>query len=220
MARIRVNCFIRHMTERGVERSAEEWRSLHIVRVIKGERLNGHFQFPVNGRSKEIYESNRADFLQELYSLTARHIIKNLGREVAIVPIPNSSAVVGDTKVFQTLRLARGVARELGERSAAVSMLRWSSIQEKAHEGGRARDYKAHCNNLTVVRQTNLPIVLFDDVVTTGSQMFASKKMLADNGYDVQSMYAIASVLEHGERSNKYGWEQTSRIIEEQESLF
>lgn len=220
MPTIKVNCFVRHMTEHDVERSDEEWRSLHIVRVIKGDPLKGYFSFPINGYNKSINENNKNEFLSEIYSLTAKQIIESCGNDVAIVPIPNSSAVIGDGAIFQTLRLARGVCHAIGADAQAVPLLRWKSQQEKAHEGGRKRDWATHYKNLEIAAKTNKKIVLFDDVLTTGSQMYAGKKILTDQGYDVHSMCAIASILEHGKRSDEFGWKVTFRHIMSQGDLF
>jgi orotate phosphoribosyltransferase len=65
-----------------------------------------------------------------------------------------------------------------------------------------------HYRSPDIVGKTTKRIVLFDDVVTSGSQIFGSLRKLRDAGLEVVATYEIVDVLESAKRGDPAGWKK------------
>lgn len=212
MPAIEVHCFLRYCTDTSIRREAREWQAHHGVRVVKGTPLNGTFNFQITGRGGvSISARNATLFLEEVCYRTALRIVEQFGKDVCIVPIPNSGALATSKNVFQTFALAKRVSEILGAPCTASDILRWNTVVGMAHKGERGRSADAHKAALRVMRTTHQKIVLFDDVVTSGSQMYGSKLALEAAGMEVAGMIAVAEVVNQGVRSDAPGWRVARR---------
>jgi predicted amidophosphoribosyltransferase len=159
--------------------------------------------------TQSVTTANAKNFLREICIQTGQKIRQRHGSGVVIVPVPNSDGLVSSGKDFRTYIMAKVIAGVAG--CTASDVLRWKSALGKAHKGERPRDADAHKNALKVMRQIDKPIVLFDDVVTSGSQLYGAKLALEECGMTVVGMYAVAEVVNNGERSDSPGWRITTR---------
>ncbi|MGO8503235.1 hypothetical protein AB9F35_17285 [Rhizobium leguminosarum] len=209
MAEIKVECYIRHCTDVEIIRANLEWVAYKAVRLVKGEPINGSFNFQVGGITTSVTTANAKNFIREICIQTASRIKLKYGSGVTIVPVPNSDGLVSSNAPFRTLQMAQVIAKVAG--CDASDVLRWKSALGKAHKGEKARDADAHADALKVVRVIDRPIVLFDDVVTSGSQMYGAKLALEAKGMRVVGMIAVAEVLKKGERSDSAGWRTAIR---------
>lgn len=220
MANIEVNCLVRHLTETGVERSRDEWTALNIVKIAKGESFKGFFNFNIGGRPTKIDQAKAGLCRAEIVRVIADHAKFKFDRPFSVVPVPNSGAHVDTRDDFETLKWARDIASSIGPRATASAALRWASPQLKARDGGRSRNHHLHYQKLRVVEPVGLRVLLFDDVVTSGSQIYASAKRLRDAGATDIHFYCVASVLDRGERGDPYGWRVASRSLMDFGGLF
>ncbi len=204
MAEIKVECYIRHCTDISIQREKHEWVAYKAVRLVKGEPINGSFNFQVGGITTSVSTANEKNFIREICVLAGGRIRLRYGSGVTIVPVPNSDGLVSSSNTFRTYQLAQTVARVAG--CDASDVLRWRSALGKSHKGEKARDADAHRDALKVMRVIDKPIVLFDDVVTSGSQLYGAKLALEAKGMNVVGMVAVAEVLNKGERSDSPGW--------------
>jgi len=133
------------------------------------------------------------------------------GDGAIIVPVPNGNATIADDDLFQTLKIARGIASKSEGNLTAFDALRWSEPMGKAHKKERRRDVDQHLDALRVKPGCGKRVILFDDVVTSGSQLCAAKIKLEEAGYDVVGMYAILDVLDEGERGTAPAWREVKR---------
>lgn len=211
MPTIEIECFIRHCTDPNVQRQDLEWRALKAVKVLKGLNLNGTFNFQINGMTTVISERNKAAFIEEILQRSAQRIRELFGNDVTLVAIPNSTALVSNRDACLTMRYAERIAKIVGGGSDSVDALRWSVAPGKAHLGQRERDVDQHLRNLRVCKAVEKGVILLDDVVTSGSQMYASKIALEDRGAEVRGMIAFAEVVGQGQRSDVPGWRRTTR---------
>ncbi|RVG92107.1 phosphoribosyltransferase [Sinorhizobium meliloti] len=212
MPTIEVDCLLRHCTDPSIKREAAEWQALHAVNVVKGKELRGSFNFQITGRGGvSINARNASLFLEEVSYRSAHHIRSKYGKNVCIVPVPNSSAIASNRKSFKTLEIATRVAALVGAPCSALDLLRWKLPVGMAHKGERTRSVDAHKGQMKVMSTTNLPIVIFDDVVTSGSQLCAAQALLEGAGMTVAGMLAVAEVVNQGERSDTPGWRTTTR---------
>ncbi|TAA61881.1 ComF family protein [Shinella sp. JR1-6] len=219
MAEISVDCFVRYNPNRDVKWSQDEWAAVHIKRVVKGEQLHGKFSFPLNGVSTEFDRNKLPMFGNALGKVFAQKIEAEHGGGVLIVPVPNGNACVEYNEDFQTYRIARKIEQH-SNGAIALDMLRWREKMGKAHLGGRRRDVWQHKQDLVIAKKTTRPIVLFDDVVTTGAQLAAARDVLTADGYEVVGHYAILDVIDKDARGDALGWRTVTRHPQDTADLF
>jgi hypothetical protein len=220
MAKIEVTCFARHNTQKGVTRSQDEWHAHHLTKIVKGEVPNGTFPLSVNGLPRTINAGSADLCLWEIARRFAEKILLDHPLGAKIVPVPNGSAVVGGSDIFRTLDLARRIAAKGAPRLTAVPLLRWKEDLGKAHRGEKQRDVYRHKQNLGCVLPGTGRIVLFDDVVTSGSQLEASRQILTEAGYSVLGAYSIIEILDRDARGDAFGFKVTRRDPMDIASLF
>jgi predicted amidophosphoribosyltransferase len=115
-----------------------------------------------------------------------RAVAEKLKEELAppfdIVAIPNSTATIKDKADCRIFEQARAVASAAGNGVRAIPALRWKRERTPTHKGGGSRDPQEHFENLEVVEKPTQPCVLFDDVLTSGSQMIGASRRLKTSG--------------------------------------
>jgi hypothetical protein len=136
----------------------------------------------------------------------ARRIVDDHGPGIDIVPVPNGSAVFGSTDDFRTLQLARKMVGASQGALTTFDKLRWSAQMGKSHLKERSRDVNEHLRGLRVKEGGRRRAVIFDDVVTSGSQLCASQIKLQEAGIEVIGMYAVADVVDKGQRGSPPAW--------------
>lgn len=212
MPQIEIDCLLRHCTDTEIKRENSEWQAYHAVRAIKGETLRGTFNFQISGRGgMMIGQSNVQLFIEEVCFRAATRLRETYGRGICIVPIPNSTAVFGQRGTFRTLELSKRVAQLVGSPACAKDILRWREAVGKTHLGERQRSVDTHKTLMKLNGTSELPIVLLDDVVTSGSQLAAAKATLEAAGMNVIGLCAFAEVLDKGQRSDPPSWKRTLR---------
>lgn len=213
MTDISVTCLIPYNAEKKENRPQVEWEAIHMKRVVKAEQLNGSFNFWINGVYTKINKNNVGLFQREINKLFAEQIMAHHPYPVAVVPIPNGDGVIGQNNVFRTLRIATTIVNRMANGSICLDMLRWNAPVGKAHLNQRARRVDDHIAALRINGTTNLPVVIFDDFLTTGSQMAAAKIKLEEAGYNVVGCYTIFERLDAGVVVGPPAWKNTTRSV-------
>jgi predicted amidophosphoribosyltransferase len=151
-------------------------------------------------------------FEGELSRRFARRIRADHPLGVTIVPVPNGTGIVGSHNVFRTLEIANHIAASCGQNFYSRGYLRWRTAPGQAHKNQRSRDIHQHKENLNCSAQgAGHRVILFDDVVTTGSQLEASRQILTEAGFHVVGAYAVLEVIDKDERGDPYGWRTVTR---------
>jgi hypothetical protein len=180
---LRVWSRVYYLTEvEGVTWRAQDYTGHKIVQAVKGKPIKGYFELLVGGKVKKFEQSNIGAFMPILFNTIGKKIAELTKGPIDIVPIPNSTAVVGSKDDFKTLSHAEAIAEAVGDRATAIPALRWKVAKKPAHEGG-SRDPQVLFENLRLVKKPSNSVVLFDDVVTTGSQMVAAYRRLSQEGH-------------------------------------
>lgn len=213
MTDISVACLIPYNAEHKDNRPQIEWEAIHMKRVVKAEPLNGSFNFIVNGVLTKIDKNNVAVFQHEINRRFAAKIAADHPYPVTVVPIPNGDGVIGQNNVFRTLSIARAFVGVMNNGSVCLDLLRWNAPVGKAHLGQRARRVDDHLDALQINGGTQLPVVIFDDFLTTGSQMAAAKIKLEEAGFNVVGCYTIFERLDAGVPVNPPGWRIATRSV-------
>ena len=120
----------------------------------------------------------------ELLTIICRNAAQKLARLksplLCIVPVPNSGTTAR-SRSFRSLELAERIAGMSNSRLVALGALRWKQRLTPAHEGG-PRDPALLLDNLVMTKPPEAPVVLFDDVLTTGGHMVACYRRLMAEG--------------------------------------
>lgn len=210
MPEITVSTFIRYNTAHDVQRNEDEWAANHAKKIIKGEELSGWFSWPLlAGYRLQIKQSNRSAFENDILARFAQHIVA-AHPGVMIVPVPNGNATINSGEQFRTWELAEGIAEKMPNLSA-FDALRWNTPMGQAHRNERRRDVDAHMSALRIKPGCQKDVIIFDDVVTSGSQLCAAKLKMEEAGFNVRALYAIFDVLDEGERGSAPCWRQVRR---------
>jgi hypothetical protein len=214
MPDLTVNTFIRYQTDVGIDWNRHEWAALHAKKIIKNEPLSArsHFNWQLrSGVDCRIDQDRRSTFETDICARFADHILNNWGTNIIIVPVPNGDGVINSRSSFRTLDLVQRIATASRGQLQFGDALRWKEPAGKSHKNERARKVDSHIANLAVNPSDPRSVVLFDDVVTSGSQMAAAKIKLEEQGHVVHSCYAIFDVLDPGARGAAPCWTEIRR---------
>ena len=126
------------------------------------------------------------------------------GRTLLLVPVPSIRAAVRRRGHDPTLRMARRAAAGLARRGVAarcVAALRHGrTVRDQA--GLSATDRVANLSGALAVSRARLvrgaPVVIVDDVITTGATVAEAARALRAAGADVRSAAAVAAPVAEG----------------------
>jgi hypothetical protein len=194
-----------HLTQvEGIEWRQIDYDANKIVKGAKQEPFKGHIRLTIQGVARRFDQGN----IEGLIKAVLRHAGEVLREEqgggpIALVPIPNSGAAVGVAGEFRTDALAQMVAAGYGNGATVVPAIRWDAPREKVHLGGGGyRHHSMFEPHMVVVELPATPIVLFDDVITSGSQMIAAARKLKAAGNAPVRGIALARATKQHEDEN------------------
>lgn len=148
---------------------------------------------------KEDHQTALAQFLAKPI---AREILDRFepGSETLIlVPAPSSRVSMQHRGFEPALYLAKEVARQINHISNKASVLRVLSlerqIQDQAGLGIDARKTNLLGAMVALPATSNAPVLIIDDVVTTGATLVESNRALAEAGWQVAGFCAFAETL-------------------------
>ena len=156
----------------------EDHTSSKMVKALKGDDINGWFEYRVAGKNRRFDRSNVNEFVQRIPIALARMITRHIDSPATLVPIPNSHVIDAAAEGFHTLELAKAVAARTEGLLTAVPALVFNEPQVKSREGG-PRSSTHFENAYTLVTKVRGPIVLLDDVCTGGGHLIGAYRKLA-----------------------------------------
>lgn len=163
----------------------EDHHARVIVKAVKGEDFNGYFDAKVEGKPVRIDQRNKDAGLDLAARVLASRLVEIVQQNVTLVPVPNSNACVGVDAPFRTLRLAEKVAEYSASLAVAKPLMLWAKAKAKQHQTSGYRQASQFIPNLVLTAIPARPIVLIDDVITSGSQMLACTYILRKAGVTV-----------------------------------
>jgi predicted amidophosphoribosyltransferase len=155
-----------------------------MVKALKGDPINGYFEYKVAGKLRRFEQSNIHEFVDRIPPALAKMILLHHDTAATIVPIPNSHVTKTDACEFRTLDLANEIAANSGRKFSVVPVLGFNKAQQKSRDGG-PRDPQHFEKAYRVVRNVKGPIILLDDVCTTGGHLVAAHRLLHRDGSPV-----------------------------------
>jgi hypothetical protein len=173
-----------HLTEVGCQWRGVDYDSRVVVRGLKQEDFNGFLQLKIGGQIRRFDKDNVEDFIKIMMPIIGRELAKDTGGgPISIVPIPNSGMAVNYNGPFRSVELASMVASGYGASATVCPAVRWDSPRAKAHQSNDYRHPDLYEPHMVLIEEPKSPIVLFDDVLTSGSQMIAAARMLGKKGF-------------------------------------
>ena len=204
-APLRVWWLLAYLTEtEGLTWRDADYTTNKIVKALKGDAINGYFRVKIGDQWKSFDQSNIQEFMPTLFRAVATKLNELVTDDFDLVPIPNSSATIKDKGDFKTLSYARSIAEAVGSRATAVPALRWKEAKVSARKGG-PRDPQLHCQNFALSQKPAHQVVLFDDVLTSGSQLIGACRRLAVPRIRPAFAIVIARTV-HEQLDKMIGW--------------
>ena len=180
MQSLKVFRAVSYLTETdGITWRTADYDAWRIVRATKGDQVKGWSKFKINGVWKRYDEHNFNDFIGILINTMGKRLRKEIEGRVSIVPIPNSGMTFGAGDNFRAIQLANRLANGFGVDAACEPVLRWAKPMTKVHVEGGFRHPDRFEPHLRLQGRPKNKVILFDDVLTTGSQMTAAARFLA-----------------------------------------
>lgn len=177
MATLKLISLCAYLTDSEAEWRAEDHRATKMVKAIKGDPINGWFHSYVGGQRRVYDQNNVQDFVSRIPPALAKNILRHHDGEGTIVPIPNSHVVSPTTPGFKTHDLAKEVAKASGGKLKVAPALVFHEVQKKSREGGPR--HASHFEAAYKIQQRPKgPIILLDDVCTTGGHIVAAHWLL------------------------------------------
>ena len=183
---------VRHFCWSGITPRQEDWDSNKIVKCIKGESIKGYVDVTIGGTTLRVDDNNKEELLRRLWIAFGEVLNANLAVQSAIVPVPNRVGIVGASANYRTLQYAKAISAASSNKVIAVDALRWKKDAEAAHKQKGFRTPERRYENLAVVDCPKLPIILFDDMITSGSSFVAACWRLDQAGNAPKEGFVVA----------------------------
>ena len=103
-----------YLTETSREWRQADWDASKMVKALKGDAINGYFEFKIGNKTRHFNQSNVAEFVERIPRALAKMIARHVEGAVTLVPIPNSHVTDIATPDFKTLDFAKSVASASG----------------------------------------------------------------------------------------------------------
>jgi predicted amidophosphoribosyltransferase len=150
----------------------------------QGDQINGYAHVPVRGALRRLDESNKKKAILWFAQMVADYLNEiSIKPPLYLVPVPSHKATVASPRQPRTSVIAQVIAIELGSKAVTKDVLRWKEEWVSAREGG-TRDPVMLYSNLKIVSEVrwNYPVVMLDDVLTSGGHLQACAAILKRNG--------------------------------------
>ena len=203
-----------YLTQYQGEKHQSYFDAYKIIQGVKGKDFNGflrlkfkdnriidYYQKDSEGMAKVILEYVGANFLPPIIS-----------QETDLMPIPNSDMVPGSGSEHQIIKSAQIIlgAYHAIKRPYSVRLnpgLRWTAPKTPSHHSPGRRSMLDYEGKLALTTADPRPIIIFDDVYTSGSQAKAACKFLTEAGHEVLGVMTLAKTT-NMPRALAYEWRE------------
>lgn len=172
-----------------------DWASRAVVKGLKKDSFGGSCSVTIRGVTKTYDKSNIQDLVDFLMPAFGQRFTQDMKGPIDIVPIPNSNMAVGAKGPFRIVELATAFAKGFGKDAAVVPAIRWAKVRTQAHKKKEYRHPDLFEPDMRLVIEPARPVVLFDDVLTSGSQMIAAARLLLKNGVTPARGFVVARAV-------------------------
>jgi hypothetical protein len=201
-----------HLTEVEANWRQVDWKARIIVKGLKQEPFNGYFDAKMANAIKRITSANVEELVDYLMPLIGRRLRDDIDGPISIVPIPSSGMAVGKQGPFRSVELAKKVAAGFGDGATVRQSVWWDQPRKKAHQNNEYRHPDLYEPHMRLGEAPLAPILLFDDVLTSGSQMIAAARMLTKRGYAPRRGLVVARATK--EQHEGKLWEKHQDVLD------
>lgn len=200
----------------------DDYRAQAIIRSAKGEPFKGSRQFLVDNKLRAFDQNTMPEVVQRVLKRGASLLSDSLspGLRFSLVPIPNSNMVLGHSNKYRIVTLAGWFARHIDACEGVAPVLRWREAKDRSHKERRVRSPDNYEARLAIEGHTPTSVVLFDDMVTSGSQMVAAARFLASAGANVICGVSLGRAVDEHSQKGCLGWSARTFETTRQEGLF
>ena len=184
---LRVVCFSTYRTSiaggwRGADYDAHDF-----IDAIKDRDINGYSNVRLRGTWHRFDNTNRQDVVGWFAAMVSDYLAANpVGDLIVLVAVPGSKVDVPFPRTPRTAQLAESIAAAVNGAVVVADVLRQSEPIPSANEEAGTRDAADLFENLVLMDDVNgLPVVLVDDVLTSGGHLQACAAKLREAGADV-----------------------------------
>lgn len=170
---------------------ASKWRPAdynirNLVKALKGEPFKGYSNIAFDGKTYIFTAADTAPAYKVWANWAASKLRDLKLGKVSLVPVPSSSQVQYGQNTCP-VRMADAIAELTPELAVVGNFLRHKAQQPKAHsEGGTRNPHSIAAVLASNVADKSRPIVLVDDVKTTGGHLLAAASLLRNRGVTVE----------------------------------
>lgn len=197
---MKVHYFMTYLSkpEEDTKRDEAFWACVKIKQWIKGGEIKGYFSVDFKGQRREFYQKDKAEFFDVIWEIMAIKAVEVVHGEFDIVPIPGHAVTGIGSSDFSNMTYAEAIAAKTDGAGRAVHCLHWEAVQEPQRGTSRHRRWRERYERLRVGLTPVRPVVLFDDVLTSGSTLIAAKKRLEDAGVQVVGALVLTKAVHDG----------------------
>ena len=212
-----------YLTQYDGDRSQGHWNATKMVSAIKGRQFKGYARLKLADGQTKNYDSESANALATvvLNTLGQSKLPGAVTQPSLLVPIPNHDMTLvsgDDHKIIKTAQAVLNAYNRAENKPHNVTLwtgLRWKEVRPEAKSTSGRRSPDVYDGKFGLKSQpTEIPVILFDDVYTSGSQAKAAAKYLADQGVDVTAVVTVAKTT-HEPSANAFEWRQGECEIED-----
>lgn len=178
--------FATYLSAVGTAWREQDWDTYKFIKAIKAQPFKYSARIPVVGTLRYLAMSNANDSLGWFAEMANAYLWqKQTPGPLVLVPLPNSSCVLGTNNIPRTFFQAQALAQRLNN-TTVLDCLRWKEARASASGGGGSRHPQILYNNLAAT--TPVPqgtrLIIIDDVRTSGGHLKAARALLlGQNGY-------------------------------------
>lgn len=192
---IDVDFFCTYLTATGtVEWTGNNYLAMNMVKAIKGDSFRGSIHVTISGITKDIYSDDASEFVKVCHRPLARILRDKYPFGACVVPIPSSKTTDVGCSKFRTYAIAKRLVAVAGKNYCCSPILLFRSEMPLSRRGGNRSTYYIE-SQIIINGQTDKPIILFDDVMTSGAHLKAASWKLEGNGMNVIGAITFARVV-------------------------
>lgn len=164
-------------------RPSELWQSYKFCGAVKHGVMNGYLTVPWKKGPQRIEEKEAKKTRPIFGRFIAQRVNAEYG-DCGLVPVPSKDSC--DKEFFRSFQMVQESIPD-SMANPILPIVRFTKKLESASKGG-LRGFDAVYPYLEVAPKVKPgPVVLIDDIVTTGGTLLATKKRLEERGFEVRA---------------------------------
>jgi len=181
---LRVICCCAYPTAKRIW-GQDDYNAKKLVDALKARPVNGYGELPLPTGASARFNQESTDVAMTWVARRALDAIRlaGVGGPFAVVPIPHASCDVHSDAPPRMIAVAERMAMIRPGEVAVEDILRWDRPMKSASAAGGSREPRDLYAFLRVIDDVpELPMVLLDDVLTSGGHLQAAAAVLVEAG--------------------------------------